>query len=55
VVLPDYVPHGTPPQRQERVQRVFEAAFPGRRIAFVDPISANWVGGGPHCATLNQP
>jgi agmatine deiminase len=55
VVLPDYVPHGTPPQRQERVQRVFEATFPGRRIAFVDPISANWVGGGPHCATLNQP
>lgn len=55
VVLPDYLPHGTPPERQERVQRLFEAAFPGRRIAFVDPISANWVGGGLHCATLNQP
>jgi agmatine deiminase len=55
VVLPDYLPHGTPPERQERVQRIFESAFPGRRIAFVDPISANWVGGGLHCATLNQP
>lgn len=55
VVLPDYLPHGTPPERQQRVQRVFESAFPGRRIAFVDPISANWVGGGLHCATLNQP
>jgi agmatine deiminase len=55
VVLPDYLPHGTPPEHQERVQRVFESAFPGRRIAFVDPISANWVGGGLHCATLNQP
>jgi agmatine deiminase len=55
VVLPDYLPHGTPPERQERVRRVFEAAFEGRRVAFVDPISANWVGGGLHCATLNQP
>lgn len=55
VVLPDYLPHGTPPKRQERVQHVFEAAFPGRQIVFVDPISANWVGGGLHCATLNQP
>lgn len=55
IVLPDYLPHGTPPERQERVQRVFETAFPGRHIAFVDPISANWVGGGLHCATLNQP
>lgn len=55
VVLPDYLPHGTPPERQERVQRLFEAAFPGRRIAFVDPMSANWVGGGLHCTTLNQP
>ncbi len=55
VVLPDYLPHGTPPERQERVQRVFESAFPGRRVAFVDAITANWVGGGLHCATLNQP
>lgn len=55
VVLPDYLPHGTPPERQERVRQVFEAAFAGRQVAFVDPISANWVGGGLHCATLNQP
>jgi agmatine deiminase len=55
VVLPDYVPHGTPPGQQERVRRVFGLAFPGRRIEFVDAISANWVGGGLHCATLSQP
>jgi agmatine deiminase len=54
VVLPDYRAHGTPPARQLKVQRVMEQAFPGRRIAFVDAISANWVGGGMHCATLNE-
>jgi agmatine deiminase len=55
VVLPDFVPHGTPPARQERVRNVFAAAFPGRRIEFVNAISAHWVGGGLHCASLNQP
>ena len=55
VVLPDYVPHGTPAAQQERVRRLFESVFAGRRIGFVDAMSANWVGGGPHCATLNQP
>jgi len=55
VVLPDYLPHGTPRARQAQVRRVFEQAFPGRQIVFVDAISANWVGGGLHCATLNIP
>jgi agmatine deiminase len=55
VVLPDYLPHGTPPALQERVRRVYEQAFPGRQIRFVDAISANWVGGGLHCATLSEP
>ena len=55
VVLPDYRPHGTPPERQQRVLRLFERAFPRRQIRLVDAITANWVGGGLHCATLNQP
>jgi agmatine deiminase len=55
VVLPDALPHGTPRARQERVRRLFEQVFPGRRVVFVDAISAHWVGGGPHCATLSQP
>jgi agmatine deiminase len=54
VVLPDYLQHGTPRALQDRVQRVFEQAFPGRQQRFVDAISANWVGGGLHCATLHQ-
>jgi agmatine deiminase len=55
VVLPDYRPHGTPQALQARVGRLFQDAFPGRRVAFADALSANWVGGGLHCATLNQP
>lgn len=55
VVLPDYVPHGTPRATQARVRRLFEDAFPGRTIRFVDAIGANWVGGGLHCASLNEP
>jgi agmatine deiminase len=55
VVLPDFVPHGTPAALQARVQRLFEQVFPGRRVSFVDAITAHWVGGGLHCATLNQP
>lgn len=55
VVVPDYLPHGTPRARQEQVRRLFAEVFPGRQIVFVNAITANWVGGGLHCATLGQP
>jgi agmatine deiminase len=55
VVIPDYIGHGTASAVQDRVRRIFESAFKGRSLAFVDSISANWVGGGPHCATLKEP
>lgn len=55
LVLPDYVPHGTAPEQQERVRKLFESVFPGRRVSFVDAMTANWVGGGLHCAMLNEP
>lgn len=55
VVLPDYVPHGTPAATQERVRQVVELAFPGRRVAFIDAMALNWLGGGLHCATLHEP
>jgi agmatine deiminase len=55
VLLPDYRAHGTSAATQARVQAVFEQAFPGRRLLFLDAISANWYGGGMHCATLNEP
>lgn len=55
VLLPDYLPHGTPPERQARVEKLFANAFPGKRIVFIDAIGLNWYGGGLHCATLNEP
>lgn len=55
VLLPDYVPHGTAPARQNQVRRIFESAFPGRKVQFMDAGHANWFGGGMHCATLNEP
>jgi agmatine deiminase len=55
VVLPDYLPHGTKAATQNRVKQIFENIFKGREIRFVDSISANWVGGGPHCASAHEP
>jgi agmatine deiminase len=55
VLLPTYVAHGTPPGREEQVRRIYESVFPGRNVKFIDAMNANWVGGGAHCATLNEP
>lgn len=55
LVLPDYVPHGTRPEVQDEVRRIFQSVLPGRTLTWVDPITANWVGGGLHCATVNEP
>lgn len=55
VVVPDYTRAGTPAATQRRVQAMFERAFPGRQIVFVDSLAANWYAGGPHCAVLSEP
>ena len=55
VLLPDYLPHGTPPARQLQVRDIYARAFPGRDIRFLDAIGLNWVGGGLHCASLSEP
>jgi len=55
VLLPDYLPHGTPAERQARVEKLFANAFLGKRVVFIDAIGLNWYGGGLHCATLNEP
>ncbi|MFN0186582.1 MAG: agmatine/peptidylarginine deiminase [Aquabacterium sp.] len=55
VVVPDYTRHGTPRALQDRVAALLRQALPGRELAWVDAIGFNWVGGGPHCATLNEP
>jgi agmatine deiminase len=55
VLLPDYLHHGTPLERQARVEKLFADACPGNQIVFIDAIGLNWYGGGLHCATLNEP
>lgn len=55
VVVPGYAAHGTPRAVEQRLRGLLQQAFAGRQIVFVDAIGANWVGGGPHCATLNEP
>jgi len=55
VLLPTYEDYGTPPARQDEVRRIYQSAFPGRSVQFIDAMNANWVGGGAHCATLTQP
>ncbi len=55
VVVPGYEAHGTPRAVEQRVRATLEQALPGRQVVFIDAIGANWVGGGPHCATLNEP
>ena len=55
VVVPGYEAHGTPRVVEQRLRSLLQQAFPGRQIVFVDALGANWVGGGPHCATLNEP
>jgi agmatine deiminase len=55
VVVPSYVKHGTARSTEARVMQLFQEAFPNRQIQFIDAITANWTGGGPHCATLREP
>lgn len=55
VVVPGYEAHGTPRAVEQRLRTLLQQAFPGRQIVLVDALGANWVGGGPHCATLNEP
>lgn len=55
VVAPDYRHHGTPDRQHDSMLRVLRQAFPGRELRTVDALGANWVGGGAHCATLNEP
>lgn len=55
VLLPTYVKHGTPVEKEAKVIEIFKRHFPGREIKLVDATPLNWMGGGMHCATQNQP
>lgn len=55
VLVPDYRAHGTHGRQHDAMMAVLRQAFAGRELQLVDAIGANWVGGGAHCATLNEP
>lgn len=55
VVVPGYEAHGTPRAAEQRVSNTLEQVLPGCRAVFLDALGANWVVGGPHCVSLNEP
>ncbi|GAO43051.1 agmatine deiminase family protein [Flavihumibacter petaseus] len=55
VLLPTYVKHGTPANREADIIKHFQQYFPGREIKLIDALPLNWMGGGMHCATQPQP
>lgn len=55
VLLPSYTAMGSSKQKQENVKAIFEKAFAGRTIIFIDAMAINWHGGGIHCSTQQQP
>jgi len=55
VLVPSFVEDGTPQAIQDKVRDSMISAFPGRTIEFVNATPFTWNGGGPHCATLNEP
>lgn len=55
VILPTYTKHGSSPEKEERVKEIFTKAFPNRKLVFLDVINLNYLGGGIHCVTQQQP
>lgn len=39
----------------EQAKQILQAAFPDRQIVQINPIAVNWLGGGIHCITQQQP
>jgi agmatine deiminase len=42
-------------KREKEVDQLFQQAFPGRKIVFIDAMILNWDGGGIHCSTQQEP
>lgn len=51
VIAPEYGDRS----RDAAAARALESAYPGRKVVQVDPTPLNYVGGGIHCATQQQP
>lgn len=55
VLVSSYVAEGSSRQKEERVRKILEEQFPGRKIVFLNAMPQNWGGGGIHCSTQQQP
>ena len=55
VMLPSYINQGTSINKEKEVKRLFQKAFPDRKLVFLDAMALNWEGGGLHCGTQQQP
>lgn len=55
VVMPTYVADGANPTDEDKVVALFKTVFPGREIARVPATTLNWLGGGLHCISVNEP
>jgi agmatine deiminase len=42
-------------ESDEEFEAILKTHFPGHEIAGIDPLAANWDGGGMHCLTQQQP
>ncbi|MDX2284931.1 MAG: agmatine deiminase family protein [Bacteroidia bacterium] len=55
VLVSSYTAAGSSQEKEDRVRKIFEAQFPGRKIVFINAMPQNWNGGGIHCSTQQQP
>ncbi len=55
VVTASYSKDEASMKREKEVEQLFQNAFPGRIIIFIDAMPLNWHGGGIHCSTQQEP
>jgi agmatine deiminase len=55
VLVPTYLKSGSSEEKEEKVRKILEEVFPGRKIIFIDVMALNYEGGGIHCITQQQP
>jgi agmatine deiminase len=55
VLAPTYKRFGSSPVKEDKVHKILQEVFPGRRIIFIDVMNLNYEGGGIHCITQQQP
>ena len=55
ILLTTYTKYDTPVEKEAQVIGIFKKYFPGRVIKLIDAMPLNWMGGGMHCASQNEP